>query len=791
MDRCYIKSKFLCFTILFVCTNLIYGQNSKLSFSNGIKLKNERDYKNAILSFDEVIDENSNNHEAYLERGNIYLAIDSLDRAEEDFNMTLTIKSDNLDGVLGLARVKIKKSNYEEGEKLIEKYIQKGFSTIDLLFELSICKFGLKKFNETIILCNDYLKIKENTFKAVLLKAQCFDSLKLVQTAISSYVKAIALLNAKDDKELMQTHSISINNAITNCYINLGLYDAADTYNSKVLELNENDRIALFYNFTIANALKNQTNAINSIDKLITIEPKNLNFRNNKGILLMHNREFNDAIKLFTESIQIQDNYFARFNRSILYDSLKNFEAEIDDLEKAKLMTLQKDNIDSLILLAKKRKYDYFKESDPPIVTILNDDFGIDNIFELNDFDEPFRISVAIKDKSLIDQLLVNENLINFNKDSLNPTIEFRVKPEIEKEFVIQVCDIYFNKSQIFFKFKRGENIPPSINLQGDLSIVENEIYTVNNIDTIVKFKLQVDDESKVSELVIDNVENKNFIGRRTFETEIVLNLKGREKFNIYIKDKLGNDSLYQFKINHSQQNLGLMGRTWVVFIENTEYQFLTKLEGPKNDIHLIEQALTNYQIHKTIIKSNLSKLEMERFFSIELRNQIKKGKVESLIIWYAGHGANLQDIGYWIPVDAKIDDEFNFYSISSLKGSIMNYITLKHLLVVSDACETGLAFCRPETQNINPSCQDWEAINSKSAQVIASSNLERSSDKSGFAKVIANSLQNNSNQCLSINKIAERVLNIIGNNTQQSPRFGRIKNIEDENGTYFFIRKN
>lgn len=791
MDRCFKLSKFLGFIVLFINTTFIYGQNNKLSFSNGLKLKNSRDYKNAILNFDDVIRKSNANFEAYLERGNCYLAIDSLSKAEDDFNRALSTKADNIEGVLGLARVKVKRNNFEEAEKLIEKYVKNGISNLDLLFELSNCKFKLNKYDEAIKLCNDYLKMKENASNAILLKAYCFDSLKQVQTAVSSYIKALAMLNPEDDKVLYQIQAISINNAITNCYINLGLFDAAEKFNNKVLGLNENDKLGLIYNFTIANALNNQTKALKSIDKLITIDPNNFNFRNYKGILILQRRQFNDAIQLFTESIQIKDNYLARVNRAVMYDSLKNYNAEINDLEKAKLIAIPGKNIDSLIILAKKRKYDYFKESDPPIINILNSEFGTDHIFELNDFDEPYGITISIKDKSLLDQILINEQQITFNKDSLNPIIDFKLKPEIEKDFTLNVIDIYFNKAQIKFKFKRGENIPPSLNLLGSMSIVDNEIYIENNNDTVVKLKLQVDDESNIAELVIDNIQNTNYIGSKSFETELTLNLKGRENFGIYLKDKLGNDSLYLFKINRSQQNLGLMGRTWVVFIENTEYEYLTKLEGPKSDIQMIAQALSNYQIHKVIIKKNLTKLAMEKYLSIELRNEIKKGKVESLIIWYAGHGTNLQDIGYWIPVDAKIDDEFTFYSISSLKGSLMNYVTLKHLLVVSDACETGLAFCRPEVQNLNPSCEDWEAIGSKSAQVLTSSNVEKSSDKSSFARVIANSLQNSTNQCLSINKIAERVLNIVGNNSQQSPRFGRIKNVEDENGTYFFIRKN
>lgn len=766
------------------------GQSNKLSFSNGVKYKNGHDYEKAILNFNQVLKENNSNYDAFIERAYCYFNLDSLKNASEDFYSAMKIKPKHYEGILGLVKVEIKRNRFVETEKLIEKYLQSGIDNAELLLELGNCKFNIGKFEETIKVCNDYLKMKENSFDGLLLKAYCYDSLKQQQTAVACYIKALAVLDASSSNLQYKIQTTTINNSISNCYLNLGLYDVAEKYNTKVLLINDNDKLGLICNFKINVALKNQTKAMKSIDKLIVLEPLNYNFKNLKGVQVMQSKQFVEAIECFTQSIEIKDNYPARINRAFCFDSKLDFNNEIKDLELAKSMTNKKVFIDSLINSAEKRKYDFFRETEPPKIAILNNEIDSNHVIELTEFDEQYEIAVAIKDKSLIDQVVINDKQIKFEKDSLNPSLFFKIKPALDTDFVIEASDIYFNKAHLSFHFKKGENNPPLLNLNSDLPIDEDELFIEGPNDSIVKIKFHIEDETNISELVIDNIQNSNVLGHKSFETEEILNLRGREKFSIYVKDKLGNDSLYLFKINRSNQNLGLMGRTWVVFIENTNYENLTKLEGPKNDIQLIEKALINYQVHKTIVKNNLSKLELEKFMSIELRDKIKKGRVESLLIWYAGHGTNLNDVGYWIPVDAKPDDEFTFYSISSLKSSLMNYTSLKHLLVISDACETGLAFCRPETQNTNPNCDDWEAISSKSAQVLTSSNIEKSSDNSNFAKVIANSLINSTNQCLSINKIAERVLNIVSNTSQQSPRFGRIKNVDDENGTYFFIKK-
>ena len=84
----------------------------------------------------------------------------------------------------------------------------------------------------------------------------------------------------------------------------------------------------------------------------------------------------------------------------------------------------------------------------------------------------------------------------------------------------------------------------------------------------------------------------------------------------------------------------------------------------------------------------------MEKFFNIELRDLVKKNQVKSLLVWYAGHGKFINDVGYWIPVDAKRDDEFTYFNINALKAGLQGYTdVVVHTLVVSDACESGPGF--------------------------------------------------------------------------------------------------
>jgi hypothetical protein len=86
--------------------------------------------------------------------------------------------------------------------------------------------------------------------------------------------------------------------------------------------------------------------------------------------------------------------------------------------------------------------------------------------------------------------------------------------------------------------------------------------------------------------------------------------------------------------------------------------------------------------------------------------------------------------------------------------------------------------------------CEKSELIKSKSAQVFTSAGYELASDNSQFTKTFSSSLINNTDACISIDKIVKKVTAAVKDAGNQAPKFGKIKDLEDEGGTFFFIKK-
>jgi hypothetical protein len=227
-----------------------------------------------------------------------------------------------------------------------------------------------------------------------------------------------------------------------------------------------------------------------------------------------------------------------------------------------------------------------------------------------------------------------------------------------------------------------------------------------------------------------------------------------------------------------------------VVFIENSTYKDFPNLAGPARDYNLMYEAFSRYKIHKIIHKQNLTKKELERFFAIELRDLTRLNHVNSILIWFAGHGKFLNQTGYWIPVDATYDEEFDYYNINALKASLYSYTDMKHILVITDACEAGPSFNLASRGLQNLTCNNWELTDKRSSQIFSSASNELATDNSLFARSFANALLNNPDDCIPIESVVQRVTLIIRKQINQKPIFGKISGLKDENGTFFFISR-
>src|SRR5690606_13085038 len=129
---------------------------------------------------------------------------------------------------------------------------------------------------------------------------------------------------------------------------------------------------------------------------------------------------------------------------------------------------------------------------------------------------------------------------------------------------------------------------------------------------------------------------------------------------------------------------------------------------------------------------------------------------VNSLLVWYAGHGTYLSDIAYWIPVDARRDDEFSYFNINNLKAGMQSYSKyITHTLVVTDACDAGPSFAditRSEAEI--KSCNDWEMTRLRSSQVLSASGYQQAAGQSPLSQTFAQLLLQQPNACMPIEKV-------------------------------------
>jgi hypothetical protein len=438
--------------------------------------------------------------------------------------------------------------------------------------------------------------------------------------------------------------------------------------------------------------------------------------------------------------------------------------------------------------------YGLQQEDNKPVINIITPRLTKNFEIPLPADNAELSLEGSLADESRIKLLRINNDTLINNPAGLPPS-EFNLTLKSgDLEFIaISATDIYDNTSNVSYSISKIETHPPLINLMNPYS-GDNNVINLSTSDNYLYLEGKITDESLISNIRIDEL-NASFapsdINPRFTAT---VDISKKTRINITVTDIYGNSSEREYLFVRDGRVLSEdspMGKTWAILIENSEYKTFSNLKSTKADVELIQKSLTRYKINNVIVKKNLTKRELERFFSIDLRNLIRTNHVNSLFIWFAGHGTNIDDNGYWIPTDALIDDEFSYYNINALKASLYSYNTLEHLLVVSDACYTGPVFCVAMRSPVTDvTCSQTELTSKKSAQVFTSSGTGNAFDNSLFASSFGNSLLNNENDCISIEEIVKRVTIIMQSNTMQIPEFGKIVGLDDQQGTFFFISR-
>ncbi|HJR07861.1 MAG TPA: caspase family protein [Pyrinomonadaceae bacterium] len=235
-------------------------------------------------------------------------------------------------------------------------------------------------------------------------------------------------------------------------------------------------------------------------------------------------------------------------------------------------------------------------------------------------------------------------------------------------------------------------------------------------------------------------------------------------------------------------------GSYFALVIGNNAYQHVQRLKTAETDAKEIDEILRTQYGFQTKLLLNATRQQILSAIN-SYRRELNADS--NLLIYYAGHGINDKEIdkAYWLPVDARLDDNSNWISADDITSNIKG-IPAKHVLIVSDSCYSGTLTRGLEASLPAPSERQrylqkmWAG---KSRTLMASGGNEPVADGGGgnhsiFANALLRGLaQIEKEQFTAGELFREFVEESVAGRANQTPEYSSLKNSGHESGDFIF----
>lgn len=784
--------------VLFTAGLTVYGQTARKYIKAGEEFVRNGMFDDAIEQFSRAIDEAPASPEGYVRRAGAYESTGNYGLAYDDYHRAVNFESDDPGILYNLGRMcnrlaaadgsttADREKYYLEAVEVLQKAIEAEYRNGKLYTEKVVSLIGLELWDKALGASDTAIQMRDDAINYYY-QGIIYQRMKDDNTARRQLEKAVTkdkyLSVARLELARVLIRQGDVNSALGQCQV--------------VIAQDEKFVDAYLTRAAAHEARLDYPSAINDISTAILLEPARKSHYVKRGIYYQNFNQHLAAINDFTKALAID-----QYQSEVYLLRAKSYE-EINDFEKAgadyaKIIALSEGNSPARKLMteANERLFIINRETNSPEILIESPTIIAGREIEVGVGRQSVLVTGKISDKSLLAEFSINNSPVMY--EGRSGTIPFTAEVEISSDEIVRIVarDVYNNESVLTYHIRRTETDAPEIQILTPY-ISAAEVLVIDSAATTIDIEGRVLDQNLIRSVKIDNISaqfsqdnlNPSFIARG-------IDVRNNDRITILVEDKYGNRTIRDYTLDRNGSTIAAsnpMGNTLVVFIENSDYENFAILQGPQKDANLITGVLEdNYQVLPIRRLRNQTKQQMEKFFSIELRDEVRARQIKSLVIWFAGHGKFINDVGYWIPVDARRDEEFTYYSLNTLKASMetyMNYLT--HVLVVTDACESGPSFYQAMRSDIKArDCADWKATQFKSSQVFSSAGYELAIDDSQFTRTFVNALRGNPNTCISIDEIATQVTRAVTQNNRQKPKFGKITGLKDEDGTFFFVKK-
>jgi len=280
---------------------------------------------------------------------------------------------------------------------------------------------------------------------------------------------------------------------------------------------------------------------------------------------------------------------------------------------------------------------------------------------------------------------------------------------------------------------------------------------------------------------------------------------------NLSVLDKQRHEVKYDFLIQSPRRTApaapplstaGLhLGKFHALIIGNDDYKALPRLKTPVNDARSVARLLHDRYGYTTHVLINATRYQILSALN-DLRRTLTAQ--DNLLIYYAGHGEidSVTQHGYWLPVDAAVDNPATWISNAAISDMI-DAMQATHIMVVADSCYSGTLSgeALPQYSPALPVVEQKEWLQTvmglRARTVLTSGGVEPvldtgvSGKHSIFAQAFLSALQRNKH-LLEGYALYRSVLRAVSDsaaalNTQQTPEYAPIMHAGHEAGEYFF----
>lgn len=230
-------------------------------------------------------------------------------------------------------------------------------------------------------------------------------------------------------------------------------------------------------------------------------------------------------------------------------------------------------------------------------------------------------------------------------------------------------------------------------------------------------------------------------------------------------------------------------GKNYLVLIGVNDYSFWNPLHNAVRDCNDLAYVLTSqYQFEQeNVITLFNHQATRENILELFEQLQEKVGENDNLLIYYAGHGFydNGAGLGYWVPVDARLNKVPDFIRNSTVHDYLRT-VNSHHTLLIADACYAGSLFSTSRGI-LNDSNRSRWAFTSGDIEKVWDG---QPGENSPFARYLIRYLNNSEASTIRASDMINAVSMVVQRNTSQNPRGDALRNSGDEGGVFLFHRR-